>query len=198
MEEQKFVPSVHETTHSHTWMIVLLIGCVALIIALLGLFAYQYYEPQEAEISAEISEVGEDVDAINTQVAILEDSTGSEEFASLLYDKTNYSLPFGSAEIEAYYTTVEKPTSLDNSTPMVTCSALVIVDGPDKLMDALTEDMFGAPPTVVIGSGTSSWNDIDDSTEEKPIKIFVTLDPTFEGELIGCMKWPFNTFVAVE
>jgi len=53
MEDQKFAPSVHDSTHSHAWMITLLIGCLALIAALSGLFAYKYYEPQESEIKDE-------------------------------------------------------------------------------------------------------------------------------------------------
>ena len=124
--------------------------------------------------------------------------TAEPEFASLLYDKENYNLPFGAAEIRGYYTTVERPTSLDDSTPDVTCSAFVVTDGPAQLLDALKGDMYGTPPTAVIGSANSYWGNINKSTKENHIKILVTLNPLFEGELIGCMAWPFDSFIEMK
>lgn len=120
------------------------------------------------------------------------------DFSNLLLKKENYSLPFGAAEIEAYYTTVEKPTSLDGSTPKKTCAALVITDGPETLMNSLTVEQFGNPPTIVLGSVDSVWNGISESTKNSPVKILVTMNPTFEGELIGCMSWPFNSWTVIE
>ena len=120
------------------------------------------------------------------------------EFVDLLYEKSEYRLPFGAAEIEGYYTTVERETSLDDSTPDVTCSAFVVTDGPSLLLEALKGDMFGTPPTVVIGSGDSYFGNINTNTKENPTRILVTLNPTFEGEIIGCMSWPFSSFVEIE
>ena len=49
-----------------------------------------------------------------------------EKFRSLLYERGNYNLPFGAAEVEGYYTTVERPTELgDDPVPTVNCSAFV-------------------------------------------------------------------------
>lgn len=121
-----------------------------------------------------------------------------DEPQNLLYKKPGYQLPFGSAIVEGYYTTVERPTSLDNSTPSATCSAFVVTDGPALLLSALTGEMYGIPPTVVLGSKDSSWGVINASTKEKPIQILVTLNPVFEGELIGCMSWPFSSFTEIE
>lgn len=121
--------------------------------------------------------------------------------ADLLYDNPGYRLPFaGAAIIEGYYTTVERPTSLDPSTPNITCSGFVVTDGPSRLLEALKADkvMYGTPPTIVLGSKDSSWGNINASTKENPIKILVTLNSMFEGEVIGCMSWPFNSFVEIK
>ena len=48
----EFAPSVHDNHHNHTWMIVLSIACFALIGALGGLFAFQYYEPQATVVDS--------------------------------------------------------------------------------------------------------------------------------------------------
>ncbi len=120
------------------------------------------------------------------------------KFESLLYEKEYDDLPFGAAEVEGYYTTVKRATSLDNSTPQDTCSAFVVTDGPDQLLNALDGDFYGNPPTVVIGSEDSHWGAINDSTKENPIKILATLNPLFEGELIGCMAWPFDSIIEIE
>lgn len=120
------------------------------------------------------------------------------EFTDLLYDNPGYRLPFaGAAIIEGYYATVERPTSLDGSTPDITCSGFVVTDGPARLLEALKTDkaMYGTPPTVVLGSKDSHWGNINASTKENPIKILVTLNSMFEGEVIGCMSWPFSSFV---
>ena len=120
------------------------------------------------------------------------------EFDSILFEKEYYNLPFGAAEIEVYYTTVEKLTSFDNSTPPETCSALVVTDGPELLMDALSDDRFGTSPTIVIGSGDSDWGGISDSTESNPIKVLVTMNSLFEGGVIGCMSWVFDSVIEIE
>lgn len=120
------------------------------------------------------------------------------EFTGLLEKKSYYSLPFGAAEIEAYYTKVEKATTLDDSGPTVTCSALVIVDGPKMLMDSLKETKFGTPPTVIIGSEDSNWTGINESTKSNPVKLLVTLGSMFEGEAVGCMSVVFDTLTVIE
>lgn len=128
-------------------------------------------------------------------------STAEPEFRDLLYPNPGYRLPFiGSATIEGYYTTVERSTSLDDSTPDVICSAFVVTDGSSRLIEALRADkvMYDTPPTVVLGSKDSHWGNINTSTKENPIKILVTLNSIFEGEVIGCMPWPFNSFVEIE
>lgn len=128
-----------------------------------------------------------------------ENKTIEPEFRSLLYEKSGYGLPFGAAEIEGYYTTVERPTSLDESTPKMTCSAFVVTNGPSLLIKALTTDRFvGTPPTAVIGSKDLYLGNIKTSTKEKPIKIIVTLNPVFEGSLIECMPWPFSSIIEIE
>lgn len=125
-------------------------------------------------------------------------TTEEQKLASLLVKQPNYSLPFGAAEIEAYYTTVEAETTLNGSGPTVTCSALVVVDGPKMLMDALTDTKFGAPPTIIIGSENSSWTGVNESTKENPVKLLVTLGSSFEGESIGCMSVVFDTFTQIK
>ena len=120
------------------------------------------------------------------------------EFASLLVKKPYYTIPFGAAEVEAYYTQVENATSLDGSSPSVTCSALVVVDGPEALMKSLDEARFGNPPTVIIGSDISNWTGINNSTKNNPAKLLVTLGTMFEGEAVGCMSVVFDTFTAIE
>lgn len=116
----------------------------------------------------------------------------STEFADLLYDNPGYRLPFaGAATIEGYYTTVERPTSLDPLTQDVTCSGFVVTDGPSRLLEAL-------PPTVVLGSKDSHFGNINVSTKENPIKILATLNSIFEGEVIGCMSWPFSSFIEIK
>ncbi len=121
-----------------------------------------------------------------------------EKYTDLLEETSNNHLPSGAAEISAFYTTVEKETSLDGSEPPVTCSALVVLDGPKMLMDALTEERYSNPPTVVIGSADSSWTGINTSTKNNPVKLLVTTNSMFEGEAIGCMSATFNSFVVVE
>lgn len=125
-------------------------------------------------------------------------SPETEKYINLLEKNDLYSLPVGAAEISAYYTTVEKETTLDGSEPPVTCSALVVLDGPEILMDALTEKRYGNPPTVVIGSADSSWTGINTSTKNNPVKLLVTTNSMFEGEAIGCMSTTFKSFVVVE
>lgn len=120
------------------------------------------------------------------------------KFANLLEKKPYYSLPFGAAEVEAYYTKVEKATTLDDSGPMVTCSALVVVDGPKMLMNSLEEARFGTPPTIVIGSEDSHWTGVNESTKENPAKLLVTLGSMFEGEAVDCMSVVFDTFTVIE
>jgi len=120
------------------------------------------------------------------------------KFASLLEKESYYSLPFGAAEVEAYYTKVEKATTLDDSGPMVTCSALVVVDGPKMLMNSLEEARFGTPPTIVIGSEDSHWTGVNESTKENPAKLLVTLGSMFEGEAVGCIPVVFDTFTVIE
>ena len=132
-----------------------------------------------------------------TKTVVQEEKAAEPEFKSLLFEKQGYTLPFGAAEIEGYYTTKERPTSLDGSTPDVTCSAFVITDGPSQLLDALKGDMYGVPPTAVLGSKDSNWGAINQSTKENPIKIFVSLNPTFEGEVMECMPWPFESFIEI-
>ncbi len=125
-----------------------------------------------------------------------EEEAVAPEFGALLYEKENYDLPFGAAEIEGYYTSVERETSLDASTPRVTCSAFVVTDGPDMLMEALGAEMFQNP--IVIGSEDFFWETLDASTEESPVKVLVTINPVFEGELIGCMSFPFSSIIEIE
>lgn len=165
------------------WPIVLSVLITALVVGG-GMYYWQTLD------STEVTPIDEE-----TTEPEVEEEEVEPEFGSLLYEKENYSLPFGSAEVEGYYTTVEKATSLDNSTPTVTCSAFVVTDGPSLLLDALTAERFGTPPTVVIGSEDSVWRDINTSTKENPVKIFVTMNPTFEGALIGCMPWPFTSII---
>lgn len=126
------------------------------------------------------------------------ENTGEETYANLLEKNELYRLPVGAAEISAYYTTVEEGTTLDDSGPTVTCSALVVVDGPEILMEALSEERYGMPPTVVIGSGDSNWAGINDSSKSNPAKLLVTLNSMFEGDHVGCMSTTFNSFVVVE
>ncbi|TAL50920.1 hypothetical protein EPN81_01380 [Patescibacteria group bacterium] len=120
------------------------------------------------------------------------------ELVDLLYEKSGYRFPFGAAQIKGYYTTVERATSLDDSTPTVTCSAFVVTDGPKRLMESFTQNQFDTPPTVVIGSEDSSYGAISESTEESPITVLVMLNPVFEGGLIGCMAYPFSTITEIE
>lgn len=124
--------------------------------------------------------------------------TKTAKYASLLEQKPNFSLPFGAAEVQAYYTKIERPTTLDNSEPAITCSALVIVDGPELLLKSLNGGKIGTPTTVVIGSADSYWTGVNESTQSTPVKLLVSLDPTFEGEPIGCMSVVFNSFTIVE
>jgi hypothetical protein len=126
------------------------------------------------------------------------DSSTKPEFGSLLLQKKFYTLPFGAAEIEGYYTTAERATSLDGSTPKVTCSAFVVTGGPSDLLNSLKGETFGIPPTTVLGSKDSNWGDINKSTKDNPIKLLITMNPVFEGELIGCMPWPFSSFTEIE
>lgn len=166
---------------TNTQSIVLTVLITALIVGS-GVYFWQNQPSTETTVTT-MPEENEPVDA---------------EFSSLLYEKENYNLPFGAAEIEGYYTTVERPTSLDDSTPQVTCSAFVVTDGPDQLLSVLTDDFYGTPPTVVIGSEDSYWNGISVSTKEEPVKVLATLNPLFEGELIGCMAWPFDAIIEIE
>lgn len=122
-------------------------------------------------------------------------NSSESEFASLLHNKEFYDLPFGSAEVEGYYSTAMRPTSLDGSTPEEECSAFVITDGPEELLGALKKNLAETYPRFVIGSVNSNWGKINQSTEENPIKVFITLNTDFEGELIGCMAWPFDLIV---
>jgi hypothetical protein len=121
-----------------------------------------------------------------------------EKYRDLLEEAGSNHLPSGAAEISAYYTTIEKETSLDGSEPNVTCSALVVLDGPKMLMDALTEEKYNNPPTVVIGSANSSWTGINTSTKNNPVKLLVTTNSMFEGDTTGCMSATFSSFIAVE
>ncbi len=171
---------------TNPWTIVLTIVITAVVVG-----GGVYYWPTQS--STEVSSV-EDVAAPESEGT----ETTESEFGSLLYEKEYYSLPFGAAEIEGYYTTVERETSLDYSTPKVTCSAFVVTDGPSLLLNALTGEMYGTPPTAVIGSEDSYWGNINASTKENPIKILVTVNAGFEGEVIGCMSWPFDSIIETE
>lgn len=161
-----------EQGKSNVGAIVLAIIVTAVVVGG-GIYYWQTQEPAQTSTVKDVA-----VDA-------------KSKFGSLLYEKKGYNLPFGAAEIEGYYTTVARATSLDNSTPDVTCSAFVVTDGPSLLLNSLKGARFGTPPTAVIGSKDSNWVNINKSTKDNPIKLLVTLNPVFEGELIGCMSWPF-------
>jgi len=170
---------------TNPWTIILAAVITAVVVGG-GIYYWQGQNPTEVA-PVEIEEV-----------AAPEVEETEPEFGSLLYEKKYYSLPFGAAEVEGYYTTVERETSLDYSTPTVTCSAFVVTDGPSLLLNALKGDIYGTPPTAVIGSEDSYYGDISASTKENPIKILVTLNPMFEGELTGCTSWPFDSIIEIE
>ncbi len=132
------------------------------------------------------------------QGEVSKETEKAEEYADLLQKNDRYALPVGAAEISAYYTTIEKETTLDRSEPVVTCSALAIVDGPEILMEALKNEKYGTPPKIVIGPENANWGKINDSSEKNPIKLLVTLDSAFEGEAIGCMPTVLSDFTVVE
>jgi hypothetical protein len=146
----------------------------------------------------ETSATNTESEALLTNSLADEPATEEPEYASLLEKKQYYSLPFGAAEVEAYYTKIEKATTLDDSGPTVTCSALVVADGPKMLMDSLKEARFGTPPTVVIGSEDSNWTGVNESTKANPVKLLVTLGSMFEGEAVGCMSVVFDSFTTIE
>jgi hypothetical protein len=164
---------------TNPWSIVLAVVITAVVVGG-GVYYWQAQKPTEVSPTEEVT------------------TNAKPEFGSLLYEKQYYDLPFGAAEVEGYYTTVEQATSLDGSTPDLTCSAFVVTDGPSLLLNSLKGDRFGTPPTAVIGSKDSNWGKINASTSESPIKILVTLNPVFEGELIGCMSWPFSSITEIE
>jgi len=141
--------------------------------------------------------------SLTEKVAPEEMELTEPKFRSLLYEEEYYTLPFGAAEIEGYYTTVEQPLGLGDDVDTVTCSAFVVTNGPSLLLDSFEKDTYmsrhaGTPPTVVIGSEDSSWGNISSSTEENPITVLVTLNSRFEGEIIGCMSWPFDSILEIE
>ena len=116
---------------------------------------------------------------------------------SLLVEKEGYSIPFGAAEIEGYYTQLSRGTSLDQSTPNVDCSGFVITKGPEQLLRTLPNQQFGTPPAVVLGPADMYLGAIRASSKVNPIRVIATLSPTFEGELIGCMPWPFVSLTEI-
>lgn len=122
------------------------------------------------------------------------------ELSSTLEMKDGYDLPFGSAEVMGYYTTVERSPSIDDSEPKVTCSAFVVTDGPEMLLEALKANKFvGDSMTVVIGEKEDpAWGNLVESTEDEQVKASVTLNPEFEGEVVGCMTWPLESITVVE
>src|SRR3989338_8928984 len=104
---------------TNPWTIVLAVVITAVVV---GGGVYYWQTQKSTEVLSE--------DVTSTK-------TAKPEFGSLLTEKKNNNLPFGTAEIEGYYTNVQRATSLDNSTPDVTCSAFVITDGPSLLLNAL-------------------------------------------------------------
>lgn len=182
-----------KSTFFHVSLVV--IGLVLIAFATTNFTALQMISRQIAELKLTPLEIAENDDVVEetNQEPI------KEKFASVLYEKEYFDLPFGAAEIEGYLTTVERVTSLDNSTPTVTCSAFVVTDGPEVLMEALEGDLYGTPPTAVLGSEDSSFGEtIENSTEENPVKVVAILDIIFEGELIGCQRWPFSSLIEIE
>ncbi len=148
--------------------------------------------------SDESSPAEDEIVAVNEGDVVADEA---EEFESLLFEKSYYDLPFGAAEVEGYYTTVGRATSLDGSTPEMTCAAFIVTDGPDLLIDALDEnmDMFGKSRVVVLGDiGQYPGADFLQSTEQDPARIVVTLNPIFEGSLVNCMPWPFNEVIELD
>lgn len=186
-----------KSAFSHVFLLV--IGIALLVLSLINLTALQTLGQQIKNIDREGSEQVEQEEAAIDETNPQEETEDEPQFGDLLHEKTGHKLPFGAAEIEGYFTTVKRGTSLDGSTPTVTCSAFVVTDGPDLLMEALEGDVYGTPPIAVIGSEDSSFGEtIESSTEENPVKVLVTLNSTFEGEHIGCMRWPFSSIIEVE
>ncbi len=174
---------------------ILLIGGIVYLIGEIGTLSNQVDSLSQAE-------------QVNTPAEVVPHKTLDEqpavepehvaEFGSLLMSHDNYSIPFGAAEIEGYHTTVERFETLDGSGDAVSCSAFVVTGGPDILMEALTsENRFGTPPTLVLGSEPSYYGAISDSTQEAPVRALITTNTTFEGEVIGCMRWPLSTITAI-
>jgi hypothetical protein len=151
------------------------------------------------EETIEVEEAAQDASEENEEEVMVVDDTDTMEFESLLFEKDGWYLPFGAAEIEGYYTTVGRATSLDGSTPAVTCSAFQVTDGPKILLDKLEEGRYGASLTAVLGEEEMYLsNSLKQSTAENPIRLVVTLNPVHEGELIGCMAWPFSEVIELD
>ncbi|MCR4314311.1 MAG: hypothetical protein NUV84_03630 [Candidatus Uhrbacteria bacterium] len=182
-----------KSTFFHVSLVV--IGLVLIAFATTNFTALQMISQQIAErelAPLEIAENGDVVEETNEEPV-------EDEFASFLSKREHYDLPFGAAEIEGYLTTVERDTSLDRSTPTVTCAAFVVTDGPEILMNALEGKLYGTPPTAVIGSENFGFGKaMNNSAKENPVRVLVTLNPVFEGELIGCMSWPFSSIIEIE
>ena len=176
--------------------VILLTIVLTAIVAGGGVYLWQ--TQQTAKELPPLTEIGAPLEGLKGFTAPEEVPTPESESTSLLIQKSNYPLPFGAAKIEGYYTTVERATSLDDSTPKAVCSAFVLTDAPSMLMDALTANRFGTPPTVVIGEKGAVPRTIQNSTKENPIEVIATLNPEFEGERVGCMPWPFQSIITLD
>jgi len=167
---------------------------------LIGFATANFTEIQTLKVYLASQQTKVNTDSQDVQEIAEETTEKSEkDFADLLFQKENYLLPFGAAEIEGYFTTVEQETSLDYSTPRVACSAFIVTNGPDLLLKALEDEFYEGLRPVVLGPAESDYSDrITNSTKENPVRVIATLNPLFEGEHISCMSWPFSSIIEIE
>ncbi len=105
-------------------------------------------------------------------------------------------------ELEGYYTTVDAYTTFDEQGETVSCAAFVIVDGPKEVLDLFSKDRYGETPTIYLGEeeGYYAWawdstTNVQDSTQQNPVRALFKTGSTFEGGVVGCMS-PQIEFIA--
>jgi len=143
----------------------------------------------------------EPIDVVDEVTEPVEDAT---ELRSILSERAYYTLPFGAAEVVGYLTTIDRPTSLDDSTEDVSCAAFVVTEAPDLLMDALLNTpsvkTINGYPTAIVSEAdyAPALSALEGSTMTNQVKVLAVTNSLFEGELIGCMSWPFSQIIGLE
>ena len=178
--------------HHKLSALALAISLVTLIFVIV--FGYLYFATSDNSESAEQALTSFIEAGLVEEVEVVED-----EFNQIIASYGEY--PYlgvysGVAEVEGYFTTVERPTDFSGES-FTTCAAFQVTDGSEEVLDYLENGPVASLPEGIILLGDegeefySPWYhrvNIADSTEEEQVHVVFRFGSVFEGGVVGCFE----------